>query len=159
MTPPPPTPAPNITVSVINGPNLNLLGLREPGIYGSQSLADVEQLVTARAAELGVTVTFAQSNHEGELVDLIQDARTSAHAIILNPAAYSHTSVAIADALSAVQLPVAEVHLSNIHKREEFRHHSFVSAVADVVICGAGPLGYVLALEYLAAKLGAAPDA
>ena len=140
-------------VLVLNGPNLNMLGTREPDIYGAQTLKDIESLCQQAGAELGLTVDFRQSNHEGELVTWIQDARTSADAILINPAAYSHTSVAIHDALKAVGLPVAEVHLSNIHQREAFRHHSYVSAVAFGVICGFGATGYRLALIALAEKL------
>ena len=127
---------------LLNGPNLNLLGTRQPEIYGSTTLAEIEQAVTELAGEFGFTVRAVQSNHEGDLVDAIGAARGDCVGIIINPAAYSHTSVAIADALTAAELPVAEVHLSNIHKREAFRHHSYVSAVADTVIAGAGPLGY-----------------
>jgi 3-dehydroquinate dehydratase II len=128
---------------ILNGPNLNLLGTREPGIYGTTTLDDVEALA----------LDAAESNHEGDLIDAIHGAPGLADGIIINPAAYSHTSVAIPDALSGVGLPVVEVHLSNIHRREEFRHHSYVSAVADAVICGAGIAGYKLAVDYLAARL------
>jgi 3-dehydroquinate dehydratase-2 len=140
-------------VLVLNGPNLNLLGTREPGIYGAHTLKDVEALCQSAASELGLTIDFRQSNHEGELVTWIQEARANADAILINPAAYSHTSVAIHDALKAVGLPVAEVHLSNIHQREAFRHHSYVSAVAVGVICGFGITGYRLSLIALAEKL------
>lgn len=140
-------------VLVLNGPNLNLLGTREPATYGSETLKDVEALCKGAAETLGLTLDFRQSNHEGELVTWIQDARKTADAILINPAAYSHTSVAIHDALRAVGLPVAEVHLTNIHQREAFRHHSYVSSVAFGVICGFGSLGYKLALEALALKL------
>ncbi len=140
-------------VLVLNGPNLNLLGTREPGTYGSETLKDVEALCKAAAEQLGLSLDFRQSNHEGELVTWIQDARKTADAILINPAAYSHTSVAIHDALRAVALPVAEVHLTNIHQREAFRHHSYVSSVAFGVICGFGSLGYKLALMALAEKL------
>lgn len=140
-------------VLVLNGPNLNLLGTREPGTYGSETLKDVEALCKTTAGQLGLAVDFRQSNHEGELVTWIQDARKTADGILINPAAYSHTSVAIHDALRAVALPVAEVHLTNIHQREAFRHHSYVSPVAFGVICGFGSLGYKLALEALAQKL------
>ena len=140
-------------VLVLNGPNLNLLGTREPQIYGSTTLKDIEALCRSTAETLGFHVDFRQSNHEGELVTWIQDARKTADAILINPAAYSHTSVAIHDALKASGLPVAEVHLSNIHQREPFRHHSYVSAVAVGVICGFGAFGYKLALDALADKL------
>ena len=140
-------------VLVLNGPNLNLLGTREPDIYGAQTLKDVEALCVTTGGELGLEIDFRQSNHEGELVTWIQDARTTADAILINPAAYSHTSVAIHDALKAVGLPVGEVHLSNIHQRESFRHHSYVSAVAVGVICGFGVTGYRLSLIALAEKL------
>ena len=140
-------------VLVLNGPNLNMLGTREPGIYGAHTLGDVEALCQATGDELGLSIDFRQSNHEGELVTWIQQAQTGADAILINPAAYSHTSVAIHDALKAVGLPVAEVHLSNIHQREAFRHHSYVSAVAAGVICGFGVTGYRLSLIALAEKL------
>jgi len=138
---------------LVNGPNLNLLGTREPEIYGSTTLAQIEERVQQLAAELGWQVRAVQSNHEGVLIDTIHAARTDCAGVIINPAAFTHTSVAIADALSAVELPVVEVHLSNVHRREKFRHHSYVSAVADTVIAGAGPLGYELAVRYLADKL------
>lgn len=140
-------------VLVLNGPNLNLLGMREPDIYGHTTLSDIGTLCRTAADELGLAVDFRQSNHEGELVTWIQEAHGTADAILINPAAYSHTSVAIHDALKAVGLPVAEVHLSNIHQREPFRHHSYVSAVAHGVICGFGATGYRLALHALAEKL------
>lgn len=142
------TPAPPLLV--LNGPNLNLLGTREPEIYGSATLDDVRALTQARAAGHGFDVDFRQSNHEGELVDWIQEARTAHAGILINPAAYSHTSVAIRDALAAVGKPIVEVHISNIHRREPFRHHSHVSAVADAVIAGAGVQGYALAVDWLA---------
>ena len=144
---------------VLNGPNLNLLGTREPAVYGTDTLDDVEAAAVAAAVSHGWTADCIQSNHEGDLIDAIHGAPGLADAIIINPAAYSHTSVAIRDALSGVGLPVVEVHLSNIHKREEFRHHSFVSAVAEVVICGAGIAGYRMAVDYIAAKLDAAAGA
>ena len=140
-------------VLVLNGPNLNMLGTREPGIYGSQTLRDIEKLCQQVGESLGFGVDFRQSNHEGELVTWIQDARKTADAIIINPAAYSHTSVAIQDALKVFDGPVVEVHLSNIHQREPFRHHSYVSAVATGVICGFGATGYSLAFHALAEKL------
>jgi 3-dehydroquinate dehydratase II len=140
-------------ILVLNGPNLNLLGTREPETYGAGTLADIEQLCRAEAAAQGCAIDFRQSNHEGELVTWIQEAAGSAEGIILNPAAYSHTSVAIHDALRAVGLPVIEVHLSNIHAREPFRHHSYVSPIATGVICGLGPTGYRLAVIALAEKI------
>ena len=140
-------------VLVLNGPNLNMLGTREPQTYGSQTLADIEKLCKSEGKALGLAVTTKQSNHEGELVTWIQEAMGKFDAIVINPAAYSHTSVAIHDALRAVALPVVEVHLSNIHQREEFRHHSYVSPVAFGVICGFGATGYKLALNALAEKL------
>jgi 3-dehydroquinate dehydratase-2 len=140
-------------VLVLNGPNLNMLGVREPGTYGSQTLSDIEKLCKAEGKKLGLTVTCKQSNREGELVEWIQQALGTQEAIVINPAGYSHTSVAIRDALSAVKLPTVEVHLSNIHAREEFRHFSYVSGVAMGVICGLGATGYKLALSALAEKL------
>ena len=140
-------------VLVLNGPNLNMLGTREPEIYGAQTLGDIEKLCQSTGKSIDMKVDFRQSNHEGELVTWIQDARKTADAILINPAAYSHTSVAIHDALKAAGLPVAEVHLSNIHQREAFRHHSYVSAVAYGVICGFGALGYTMALQALSEKL------
>lgn len=137
------------TILVLNGPNLNLLGTREPDVYGAATLAEIEQLAGMSAQAGGWEVACLQSNHEGTLVDAIQSAPGTAAAIIINPAAYSHTSVAIRDALAAVELPVVEVHLSNIHQREAFRHQSYVSGVADVVICGAGAHGYAMAVDYL----------
>lgn len=144
-------------VYVLNGPNLNMLGLREPHIYGSETLDDVRAMVEAHASKLGLTVSFRQSNIEGELVTWIQEARTAASAIILNAGAYTHTSIAILDALSAAELPVVEVHLSNVYRRERFRHRSFVSPVALGVICGFGPTGYLMALDGLKARLAASP--
>lgn len=135
------------TILILNGPNLNLLGQRQPEIYGRETLADVDAACARLAAELGVMTDFRQSNHEGELVDWIQAARAFATAIVINPAAYSHTSVAILDALSAFDGPVIEVHISNIHQRETFRHHSYVSQRADGVIAGCGTEGYLLALR------------
>lgn len=140
-------------VLVLNGPNLNMLGVREPGTYGNQTLADIDKMARAEGKALGLSVTTRQSNHEGELVTWIQEALGKFEAIVINPGAYSHTSIAIPDALRAVALPVVEVHLSNIHAREAYRHHSYVSAVAMAVICGLGAAGYKLALRALAEKL------
>ncbi len=137
-------------ILVINGPNLNLLGTREPEIYGTATLDDIRAATVAQAKRHGLTADFRQSNDEGELVDWIQDARTGAAGIIINAAAYTHTSVAILDALQACGKPVIEVHLSNIFKRESFRHHSYVSPAATGVICGLGAQGYVLAVDAMA---------
>ncbi|WP_445679479.1 type II 3-dehydroquinate dehydratase [Radicibacter daui] len=138
------------TVLILNGPNLNMLGVREPAIYGSDTLADIEAACADRAADHGLSVDFRQSNIEGELVTWIQQARAQHDGIIINPGAYSHTSVAILDALQIAELPVIEVHLTNIHKREAFRHHSYVSKVATGVIAGLGAHGYLLALDAMA---------
>ena len=140
-------------VLVLNGPNLNLLGTREPAVYGHTTLADVERMVAVEAGKLGLMTDFRQSNHEGELVDWIQQAREGAAAILINAGAYTHTSVAIHDALRAYGGPVWEVHLSNIYRREPFRHHSYISALAEGVICGLGPEGYLAALRATAAYL------
>ena len=140
-------------VLVLNGPNLNMLGIREPQTYGSQTLADIEKMIAAEAATLGLSVECKQSNREGELCDWIQQALGQFDAIIINAGGYSHTSIAIPDALRAVALPTVEVHLSNIYAREAFRHHSYISAVAIGVICGLGATGYKLALHALAEKL------
>jgi 3-dehydroquinate dehydratase-2 len=140
-------------VLVLNGPNLNMLGTREPATYGSQTLADIEAMAVDEGARLGLEVTCRQSNLEGELVTWIQQALGQQDAIVINPGAYSHTSIAIHDAFRAVNLPVIEVHLSNIYTREPFRHHSYVSPVALGVICGLGATGYKLALHALAEKL------
>ena len=137
-------------ITVLNGPNLNLLGKRQPEIYGAETLADVETRCRALAAELGVELRFHQSNHEGQIVDWIHEARDTAAGIAINPAAFTHTSVAILDALNAFDGAVIEVHISNVHKRESFRHHSFVSLRADGVIAGCGTEGYLLALRRLA---------
>ena len=140
-------------IYVLNGPNLNMLGLREPAVYGRDSLGDVEKRAQARAKALGLGIEFRQSNDEGELVTWIQEARTKARGIILNAGAYSHTSVAILDALQAAEVPISEVHLSNIFRREAYRQHSYVSQAARGVICGLGPKGYELALEAMAEML------
>lgn len=134
-------------VYILNGPNLNLLGQRQPEVYGHETLVDVEARCAALAAELGLEMRFFQSNHEGVLIDLIHEARLQASGIVINPAAFTHTSVAILDALNAFDAPVLEVHISNVHKREAFRHHSFVSARAEGVIAGFGTEGYLLALR------------
>lgn len=137
-------------VAVFNGPNLNMLGVREPAVYGHDSLDDVRGRAETRAKALGLSVDFRQSNHEGELIGWIQDARMAASAIILNAGALTHTSIAVLDALQAVALPVVEVHLSNIFRREPYRQHSYVSLAAHGVICGFGAKGYELALEAIA---------
>ena len=142
-------------ILVLNGPNLNLLGLRQPEIYGRETLEDVAASVADLGAELGLRVKALQSNHEGQLVDWIQQARGTSAAIIINPGAYSHTSIAILDALHAYEGVVIEVHISNIHKREAFRHHSHVSVRADGVIAGCGTEGYRLALRRIATLLKA----
>jgi 3-dehydroquinate dehydratase II len=140
-------------VFILNGPNLNLIGEREPEIYGKETLGDIERMMREQAAAASLGVDFRQTNHEGELVSWIQEARHSACALILNAAAYTHTSIAILDALRALQIPVVEVHLSNIFKREEYRHHSFVSPAATGVICGFGPQSYRLALSAIIAMV------
>jgi 3-dehydroquinate dehydratase-2 len=142
--------AANSKILVLNGPNLNLLGTREPDIYGTETLGDIERQARVRAEALGLDIDFRQSNTEGELVDWIQEARGSMAGIVINAGAYTHTSVAILDALQASDLPVVEVHLSNIFARESFRHHSYVSQVAAGLVCGFGGLGYSLALEAMA---------
>lgn len=138
------------TILVLNGPNLNLLGVREPETYGRETLADIEEACLERAAALDLAVDFRQSNHEGQLIDWIQEARESADGIIINAGGYTHSSIAILDALRAAELPVVEVHLSNIFAREPYRHRSFISAVARGVICGFGAQSYVLALDAIA---------
>lgn len=141
-------------ILVLNGPNLNLLGQREPEIYGKDTLADVEALCRATAKAVGLSADCCQSNREYELIDWIHAARSDASAIVINPGAFTHTSIAILDALSAFVGPVVEVHISNIHKREAFRHHSYVSGRADAVIAGAGVQGYEFAVRRVAALLG-----
>jgi 3-dehydroquinate dehydratase II len=135
---------------ILNGPNLNLLGVREPHIYGTTTLAEIRQSCEQVAGQLGMALSFHQSNHEGELVDLIQSARQSADAIVINPAGYSFTSIAILDAIKAFEGPVLEVHISNIHARDEHHRHSKISSVATGVICGLGPYGYIAAINALA---------
>ena len=135
-------------ILVINGPNLNMLGIREPEIYGRQDFKALEEFIRLSADKLGLSVSLFQSNHEGEIVDVIQSAYGVFDGIVINPAAYTHTSVAILDALKAVGIPTVEVHLSDINSREEFRKHSFVSMIAKKTICGLGFEGYKAALEY-----------
>jgi 3-dehydroquinate dehydratase-2 len=141
------------TVLVLNGPNLNLLGQREPGIYGSTTLADIEAMCVERGKQLDLEVTCRQSNHEGELVTWIQEVYGQFAGLVINPGAYTHTSVAIHDAMRSLEEPIIEVHLSNIHQRESFRHRSYVSLVAKGVICGFGAKGYDMALSGLASML------
>lgn len=142
-------------ILVINGPNLNLLGTREPGVYGASTLESINAGLTTLAATLGVTLSFFQSNSEGAMVDAIQQASGDCRGIIINPAAYTHTSVAIRDAIAAVALPAVEVHLSNVYSREEFRHKSLIAPVALGQIAGFGAMGYELALRGIVAHLGA----
>jgi 3-dehydroquinate dehydratase II len=142
-------------VTVLNGPNLNLLGKREPEIYGRETLAEVEADCRRVGAELGLTIEFHQSNREYEIIEWIHGCRERAAGVVINPAAFTHTSVAILDALNAFQGPIIEVHISNVHKREEFRHHSYVSGVASGVIVGCGTQGYAFALHRIARLIGA----
>ena len=144
---------------ILNGPNLNMLGIREPHIYGTTSLAAIEQSCRGFAAHIGAALAFHQSNHEGALVDLIQSARDGADAIIINPAAYSFTSVAIIDALETFDGPVIELHISNIHARDELHRHSRISGTARAVTCGLGPYGYIVAMQAAAQMLNALPPA
>ncbi len=148
-----PEPLPEPLIVILNGPNLNMLGLRQPDIYGSATLDDVEALCAEAAEALGLAIDFRQTNGEGELISWVQECRGRAQGIVINPAGYTHSSVALMDALLAVELPVIEVHISNIHRREEFRHHSFVSRAATGVICGLGVRGYALALTAMAGLL------
>jgi 3-dehydroquinate dehydratase-2 len=142
-----------MSVLVVHGPNLNLLGAREPGVYGSVTLAEIDAELAKIASDAGQALSSFQSNHEGALIDRVQAARTDGStAIIINPGGFTHTSVALRDALAAVALPFVEVHLSNIHKREPFRHHSYFSDLAEGVICGLGSTGYRLALQYLLSR-------
>jgi len=144
----------NPIVYVLNGPNLNLLGKRQPEIYGRETLADLESECRRTAGELGLDIEFRQTNAESQLIDWIHEARGRAAGIVINPAAFTHTSVAVLDALSTCEFPILEVHISNIHQREEFRHHSFVSRVAAGVISGFGTQGYALAIQRLARLIG-----
>ncbi len=143
-------------IYILNGPNLNLLGTREPEVYGTETLAHLEQRCLRKGGDLGLAVDFRQSNAEAELVDWIQEARTKGAGLIVNAGAYSHTSIAMLDALQACEVPIVEVHLSNIFRREPFRHHSYISGAAKGVICGFGALGYELAMEALASEISAA---
>jgi 3-dehydroquinate dehydratase-2 len=138
------------SILIINGPNLNLLGTREPEIYGKTRLSDIQDMCERQAKTLGLDITFLQHNHEGDMIDAIQNARPRHGGIIINAAAYTHTSVAIMDALKAVDLPCIEVHLSNIFARETFRHHSYISFAATGIICGFGARGYLLAMDAIA---------
>jgi len=141
------------SILILNGPNLNLLGTRQPEVYGKTTLADVEALCREKAKSLGFDVAFEQSNHEGALIDLIHAAKGKHAGIVLNAGAYTHTSIALMDAIASVELPVVEVHLSNIHAREEFRHRSYIAPVALGQICGFGAQGYLMALDALKAHL------
>lgn len=144
-----------MSILVLHGPNLNLLGTREPQVYGATTLAEINADLKKLATDRGVQLDHFQSNHEGALIDRVHATRTDGtRFIIINPAAYTHTSVALRDALAGVALPFVEVHLSNVHRREPFRHHSYFSELAEGVICGLGPTGYRLALEYALEKLG-----
>ncbi len=147
-----------LPVYVLNGPNLNLLGTREPEIYGRATLKDIEKATAARAKRHGLKIVFRQSNHEGELVDWIHEALTKGCGVIINAGAYSHTSIALHDALKALDKPIIEVHLSNPKRREAFRHHSYVSEAAKGVIFGLGSTGYLLAVEAIAELVGAGTD-
>ena len=142
------------SILILNGPNLNLLGTRQPEVYGATTLADVEALCRSHADTLGLKIGFEQSNHEGAMIDHIHAAKGSHTGIILNAGAYTHTSIALMDAISSVELPVVEVHLSNIHAREAYRHKSYIAPVAVGQICGFGAQGYVLALDAIKAHLG-----
>lgn len=141
------------TVFVLNGPNLNTLGKREPGIYGGSSLDEIAKACVSFGKTIGLDVDFRQSNHEGQLIDWIQEAGDAGAGIVLNPGAYGHTSIAIHDAIRSIKIPVVEVHLSNIHARESFRHTSLVAPVATGMICGFGPTGYTLALTAIAERI------
>lgn len=141
------------SVLILNGPNLNLLGTRQPEVYGTTTLADINALCDAAATRLGLRVTFEQSNHEGALIDLIHGAKGMHDAIVINAGAYTHTSIALMDAIVSVELPTIEVHLSNIHAREAFRHTSYIASVAVGQICGFGAKGYEMALDALAQRL------
>jgi 3-dehydroquinate dehydratase II len=141
------------TILLVNGPNLNLLGEREPHIYGHDTLAQIEERLTKQAQEAGYQLICKQSNHEGDLVDFIQEGRNTSAGLILNPGAYGHTSIALKDAVSSYNHPIVEVHLSNVHKREAYRRHTYTSEAVQGVICGLGAEGYRLALDWLVRKL------
>ncbi|AMW35327.1 type II 3-dehydroquinate dehydratase [Haematospirillum jordaniae] len=141
------------SVMILNGPNLNLLGTRQPDLYGHETLADIEAMCHTHAAGLGMTLAFRQSNHEGELVSWVQEAPGAFGGLVINAAAYTHTSIALMDALLSVQIPAIEVHLTNIHQREPFRHNSWIARAAHGMICGLGSHGYILALDALNALL------
>lgn len=144
------------TVYILNGPNLNMLGGREPDIYGRQSLGDIQTACQEKAKSLGLAIVFRQSNAEDELIGWVQDAAAKADGLIINAAAFTHTSIALGDAIKMLAIPIVEVHLSNIFKREAFRHHSYVAPVASGMICGFGAAGYLLALDAVAGLIGAA---
>ena len=146
-----------LSVYVLNGPNLNLLGTREPHVYGHTTLAEIEQRCHRACSNLSLNLVFRQSNHEGQLIEWVHDAREHASGIVINPAGYSFTSVALLDALKASELPIVEVHITNIHRRESMYHKSLVSLAASGVICGLGPVGYELALTALAERLKSVP--
>lgn len=147
------------TIFVLNGPNLNLLGTREPGVYGTVTMASIEGACEALATDLGYAIDFRQNNHEGGLVDWVQEAGQSACGIVINPAAYTHTSIALHDAIRAIEIPVIEIHLSNVHAREAFRSHSYISPVASGVICGFGQESYLLGIRALVSLLNSRHDA
>ena len=147
-----------LPVLVLNGPNLNMLGVRQPEVYGRQTLADIEADCRARAGSLGLEIDFRQTNSEAELLGWVHASRGQASAVIINPAAFTHTSIALLDALLLLDVPVIEVHLSNVHRREAFRRHSYVSQAAQGVICGFGGQSYILAIDAVASILGIAPE-
>ncbi|SDJ73061.1 type II 3-dehydroquinate dehydratase [Aliiruegeria lutimaris] len=143
-----------VSILVLNGPNLNMLGTRQPEVYGHTTLPQIEQMCRQLSEELGISLAFEQSNHEGVMVDMIHASKGVHDAIIINAGAYTHTSIAIMDALASVELPTLELHLSNVHAREEFRHFSYISRVAIGLICGLGPAGYLLSLRAMVDHLG-----
>lgn len=145
-----------LKISVLNGPNLNLLGTRQPEVYGKTTLADIEALCRDHSDRHGLELSFVQSNHEGALIDALHAARGQQDGVVLNAGAYTHTSVALMDAISSTELPVVEVHLSNIHAREAFRHHSYIAPVALGQVCGFGAYGYIMALDALRSHLSGA---